>query len=140
VLLAFGSLTCPQLRNGVPLLNELHARYGRGVTFLLVYIREAHAADGETPLPLNERLGMSITEAKSLEERAGSAALCRKRLSIPYEAVLDGMDGAVEKAFDAFPSRAFVVDREGTVTFSTGLDEQRLRPEALRAAVEAVVR
>ncbi len=140
VLLAFGSLTCPQLRNGVPLLNELHQRHGRSVTFLLVYIREAHAADGSSPLPLNERLGMSVAEAKSLEERAGNAALCRQRLAIPYEAALDGMAGEAEKAFDAFPSRAFVVDREGTVTFSTGLDEQRLRPEALRAAVEAVLR
>ena len=140
VLLAFGSLTCPQLRNGVPLLNELHQRHGRSVTFLLVYIREAHAADGSSPLPLNERLGMSVAEAKSLEERAGNAALCRQRLAIPYEAALDGMAGEAEKAFDAFPSRAFVVDREGTVTFSTGLDEQRLHPEALRAAVEAVLR
>ena len=140
VLLAIGSLTCPQFRNGAPLLNELHRRYGGSVTFLLVYIREAHAADGSSPLPLNERLGMSVPEARSLEERAGTAALCRKRLSIPYEAVLDGMEGDVEKAFDAFPSRAFVVDREGTVTFSMGLDEQRLRPEALQAALEAVVR
>jgi tetratricopeptide (TPR) repeat protein len=140
VLLAFGSLTCPQLRNGVPLLNELHERYGRSVTFLLVYIREAHAADGSSPLPLNERLGMSVAEARSLEERARSAALCRKRLSIPYEAVLDGMEGDVEKAFAAFPSRAYVIDREGVVTFSMGLDEQRLRPEALQAALEAVAR
>jgi tetratricopeptide (TPR) repeat protein len=140
VLLAFGSLTCPQLRNGVPRLNELHERYGRRVTFLLVYIREAHAADGSSPLPLNERLGIRVADAQSLEERAGNAALCRKRLSIPYEAVLDGMEGDVEKAFAAFPSRAFVIDREGTVTFSMGLDEQRLRPEALQAALEAAVR
>jgi tetratricopeptide (TPR) repeat protein len=140
VLLAFGSLTCPQFRNGIALLNELHERYGRSVAFLLVYIREAHAADGPSPLPLNERLGMSVAEARSLEERAGNAGLCRKRLSIPYEAVLDGMEGDVEKAFDAFPSRAYVIDREGMVTFSTGLDEQRLRPEALQAALEAVVR
>ena len=140
VLLAFGSLTCPQFRHGVPLLNELHERYGRSVTFLLVYIREAHPSDGSTPLPLNERLGMSVPEAQSLAERAGNAALCQKRLSIPYEAVLDGMEGDVEKAFAGFPSRAFVIDREGTVTFSMGLDEQRLRPEALQAALEAVVR
>ena len=106
----------------------------------MVYIREAHPSDGSTPLPLNERLGMSVPEARSLEERAGNAASCQKRLSIPYEAVLDGMEGEVEKAFAAFPSRAFVIDREGTVTFSTGLDEQRLRPEALQAALEAVVR
>ena len=140
VLLAFGSLTCPQFRNGVPLLNELHGRYGPRVDFLMVYIREAHAADGSSPLPLNERLDMSLAEARSLEERAESAARCRQRLSIPYEAVLDGMEGEMEKAFAAFPSRAYVIDREGTVTFSTGLDEQRLRPEALQAALEGVLR
>jgi tetratricopeptide (TPR) repeat protein len=140
VLLAFGSLTCPQFRNGVSLLNELHERYGRRVTFLMVYIREAHPRDGSSPLPVNERLGMSLAEPRSLEERAGNAALCQKRLSIPYEAVLDGMEGDVEKAFAAFPSRAYVIDREGAVTLSMGLDEQRLRPEALQAALEAVLR
>ena len=31
----------------------------------------------------------------------------------------------MEKAFAAFPSRVFVIDREGTVTFSMALDEQR---------------
>ena len=140
MLLAFGSLTCPQFRHGVPLLNELHDRYGRGVTFLMVYIHEAHPRDGSSPLPVNERLGMSLAEPRSLEERAGNAALCRQRLSIPYEAVLDGMEGEAEKAFAAFPSRAYVIDREGTVTFSMALDEQRLRPEALHTALEAVLR
>jgi peroxiredoxin len=140
VVLAFGSLTCPQFRSGAPLLNELQQRYGGSVTFLVVYLREAHAADGASPLPLNERLGVSVSEPKSLEERAGNAALCRKRLSIPYEAVLDDIEASVEKAFDAFPSRAFVIDREGTVTLAMGLDEQRLRPEALRAALEAATR
>ena len=140
LLLAFGSLTCPQFRNGAPLLNELNERYGRRITFLMVYIREAHPRDGSSPLPVNERLGMSLAEPRSLEERAGNATLCRQRLSIPYEAVLDGMEGEVEKAFAAFPSRAYVIDREGTVTFSMALDEQRLRPEALQTALEAVLR
>lgn len=140
MVLVFGSITCPQFRHGAPLLNELHQRYGARASFLLVYIREAHASDSSSPLPVNERLGMSLAEPRSLEARAANAAVCRGRLAIPYEAVFDGMDGEAEKAFSAFPSRAFVIDREGTVTFSTGLDEQRLQPEALRSALEAVLR
>jgi hypothetical protein len=49
------------------------------------------------------------------------------------------MDGAAENAFSAFPSRAFVLDRTGKITYSTALDEESLRPEALAAALDAVV-
>ena len=110
---AFGSFTCPQLRNGAPRSIACTSATRGAARFLLVYIREAHP-DGEAwQSTINRREGLSLPEARSLAERAEHAALCRRGLSIPYEAVLDGMDGDVEKAFAAFPSRVFVIDREG---------------------------
>ncbi len=139
VLLAFGSFTCPQFRHGAPVLNRLYERYRDRVEFRLVYMREAHP-QGEWQSTINARQGVSLPEARSERERGEHAGLCRTRLAIPYEAVLDGMNGAAEHAFSAFPSRAFVVDRTGKVTYATALDEESLRPEALAAALDAVVR
>jgi tetratricopeptide (TPR) repeat protein len=138
VLLAFGSFTCPQFRHGAPALNRLYDRYRGLVEFRLVYIREAHP-EGEWQSTINARQGVSLPEARSEPERGEHAALCRTRLAIPYEAVLDGMNGAAENAFSAFPSRAFVLDRTGKITYATALDEESLRPEALAAALDAVV-
>ncbi len=139
LLLAFGSFTCPQFRHGAPELNRLYERFRDRVDFRLVYIREAHP-EGEWKSTVNTRQGVSLPEASGERERGEHAALCRQRLAIRFEALLDGMDGAAEKAFAAFPSRAFVIDRAGTVTYETALDEESLRPEALAAALEAAAR
>jgi Zn-dependent protease with chaperone function len=106
----------------------------------MAYIREAHPAGGAWPSTINEREGVSLPEARDEAQRAEHAALCARRLEIPYEIALDGMDGRAETAFAAFPSRAFVIDASGKVTFATGLGEDALRPEALEAALEAALR
>ena len=58
----------------------------------------------------------------------------------PFEAAVDGLDGAAEAAFSAFPSRVFVIDARGAVTFSSALDVESFRPEALEVALEAATR
>ena len=140
VVLAFGSYTCPQLRHGAKALNQLHARFGDRVRFLLVYIREAHPQGGSWPSSINEREGISLPEARSEKERVAHAALARQRLTIRYDVTVDGMDGLLESSFGAFPSHAFVIDATGKVTFATALDEESLRPAALEAALEAALR
>jgi Flp pilus assembly protein TadD len=140
LLLVFGSYSCPQLRHAAPVLNRLYEILGKRVKFLLVYLREAHPQGESWPSTINEREGVSLAEALTESERAEHAALCRQRLSIPYEATIDGMDGLLETTFGAFPSRAFVLDRMGTVTFTTALSEESLRPQALEAALEAAAR
>ena len=140
LVLVLGSYTCPQLRNGAPEVARLHERYGGRARFLLAYLREAHP-DGEAwESTINRREGIRLPEARSLPERAEHAALCRQRLEIPFEAALDGLDGTAEAAFSAFPSRVFVIDSAGTVTFASALDVESFRPEALEAAVAAASR
>jgi tetratricopeptide (TPR) repeat protein len=137
LVLVLGSYTCPQLRHGMPEVNRLHERYRDRARFLLAYIREAHP-DGEAwQSTVNRREGISLPEARSAPERAEHAALCRRELKIPFGAALDGLDGKAEAAFSAFPSRVFVIDARGTVTFSSALDVETFRPKALEAAIEA---
>jgi tetratricopeptide (TPR) repeat protein len=139
LVLVLGSYTCPQLRHGVPAVNRLHERYGSRVHFLLAYLREAHPAGEAWESTINQREGVRLAEARTVAERAEHAALCRRELQIPYEAVLDGLDGKAEAAFSAFPSRVFVVDAAGTVTFSSPLDMESFREPALEAALAAAL-
>ncbi len=133
LVLVLGSYTCPQLRHGAGAVNRLHERYREDVAFLLAYIREAHPEGEAWQSTVNRREGVSLP-------RAEHAAVCRRALGIPYEVALDGLDGPAEAAFSAFPSRAFVIDAGGVVTYSTGLDVESLRPDELDAAVAAVAR
>ena len=103
----------------------------------MVYIREAHPEGESWESTINLREGLRVPAARTEAERAEHAARCRQVLEIPYEIVLDTMAGEGEEAFEAFPSRAFVVDRDGQVTFSMGLGEQS-RPEALARALDLV--
>ena len=137
VLLVFGSLSCPLFRHSAPDLNELHERFGDRVSFRMVYIREAHPEGESWESTINQREGLRVAAATTEAERVAHADRCRESLDIPYEIVLDTMGGEGEKAFAAFPSRVFVIDREGTVTFSMGLGEQG-RPEALAQALDLV--
>jgi len=138
LVLMVGSYTCPQLRNGAPEVSRLYERHKEAARFLMAYIREAHP-DGEAwQSTINRREGISLPEAHTMPERAEHAALCRRQLEIPFEAALDGLDGKAEASFSAFPSRVFVIDSRGTVTFSSALDVESLRPAALEAALEAV--
>jgi tetratricopeptide (TPR) repeat protein len=140
LVLVFGSYTCPQLRHGAPEVGRLHARYRDRAAFLLVYLREAHPEGEAWESTVNRREGIRLPEARSVPERAEHAAVCRRELKVPYEAVLDGLDGRAETAFSAFPSRVFVIERQGTVAFSSALDVESFRPEALDAAIEKATR
>jgi tetratricopeptide (TPR) repeat protein len=139
LVLVLGSYTCPQLRHGAPEVSRLYERYRDRARFLLAYIREAHPEGEAWQSTINRREGISLPEARSASERAEHAAVCRRELKIPFEAALDGLDGKAEAAFSAFPSRVFVIDARGAVTFSSALDVETFRPKALEAAIEAAL-
>ena len=80
----------------------------RSVQFLLVYIREAHA-DGSWQSTRNIRDGVTLAPATSLSAKHEHAAMCSRTLHLPFPSVVDGMDDAVERAYNAWPSRAFIV-------------------------------
>ncbi len=141
VVLVFGSYTCPQFRYGSGPLEKLHAQYGTKAEFLLVYIREAHGAGGgQWKSTQNQREGVDLSDATSIEAKRKNAAYCVRALGIPYAAVVDGMDLRVETAYQAWPSRVFVVGKDGRIVFESLLDERSFDPAALASAIEKSAR
>jgi tetratricopeptide (TPR) repeat protein len=134
LVLIFGSYTCPKLRNSAPELKRIAAKYTRQVDFRLVYIREAHPSSGaasEWQSTINERDGIALPDARNASERQEHAQLCVRKLHLDWPAVMDGMDNAAEAAYQAWPSRVYVVGRDGSVAFSSRLGELDFQPAAL---------
>jgi tetratricopeptide (TPR) repeat protein len=142
VILVFGSYTCPKLRTSAASLRQLAGTYKDAVDFRLVYIREAHAEGGpesQWQSTINIKEGISLAPARTLGEKQEHAALCLRKLDLPFAAVVDSLDGKAEIAYQAWPSRLYLVGRDGKVVFQTRLGEQDFRPGDLEAAIRAML-
>ena len=138
VLLIFASYSCPQFRMQAARLNSLYQRFHTSVPFVLVYIREAHAG-AAWQSSINQRESIDVPEVKSMAAKQENAALCIRKLKIPYSAAVDDLDGAAEKAYAAWPSRVYLIGANGKIAFQSHLDEQEFRADALQAALEKSV-
>jgi tetratricopeptide (TPR) repeat protein/peroxiredoxin len=137
VLLVFGSYTCPNFRSAAPAIRSLFERFGTRVPFLLVYIREAHSTE-DWQSTRNDREGVVLPPSKTMEQKTEHASMCARNLRLPFPAVVDSIDGKVESAYASWPSKAYLVDRNGIVRYSTGLSELDFRPSELERALRQV--
>jgi peroxiredoxin len=134
VLLVFGSYTCPNFRGAADTLNKLYPEYKDRLPFYLIYIREAHSTSDWTSTR-NQREDVVLPPAVNMHERQDHATMCVRKLHIEFPTLLDSMSGAAEKAYSAWPSKAYLIDRRGKILFSTALGEQDFHPEGLEAAL-----
>ncbi len=134
VLLVFGSYTCPNFRSAAGTLNKLYPEYKNRIPFYLIYIREAHSTN-DWASTRNQREGIVLEPAANMGERHDHATMCVRKLHIEFPALIDSMEGSAEKAYAAWPSKAYVVDRHGKILFSTGLSEQDFHPDDVEAAL-----
>jgi thiol-disulfide isomerase/thioredoxin len=138
VVLVFGSYSCPNFRSAAPSLRDLQKRYGTQMPFLLVYIREAHTAE-TWESTRNTRDDVNVRPAANLNEKRAHASYCLRQLHLNFPAVVDGMDGAIEKAYAAWPSLAVVVGKDGRIVYSTRLTELDYREENMQSALESAL-
>jgi type I thyroxine 5'-deiodinase len=115
-------------------LEELYKKNKDRVAFYLVYVREAHPADG-WQAPPNVREGIIYNEPKTEEERHAVAGTCVQRLKISFPAIIDGMDNAVERAYTVWPDRLYLVDRQGKVAYKGRPGPAGFRPAELADAI-----
>jgi tetratricopeptide (TPR) repeat protein len=137
-VLVFGSYTCPKLRSAAADLKRIYDQHHDRIDFRLVYIREAHAGE-QWQSTVNERDGVAVAPAASLPEKQAHADLCLRKLNLPFPALVDGMDAAAETAYQAWPSRLYLIGRNGRVAFNTRLGELDFRPGDLEAAIREIL-
>ncbi len=137
LVIVFGSYTCPNFRDAADSLKSMQARFGAQIPFLLVYIREAHS-NADWRSTRNQSTGQMLPPAASIGEKQEHAQMCSRQLHLPFPAVVDGMDNAVESAYSAWPSRAFIISAEGRVVYRTGLTELDFHPEQMAAVLQTL--
>jgi len=92
-------------------MQQMYEDYKDIVEFRLVYMSEAHAADGSWPVAYAKDLG--ITEHKDYGQRCETAERLLKDKSLTTPTLIDGMDNEVNEAYKAHPDRIFVVRKDG---------------------------
>jgi hypothetical protein len=80
----------------------------------VVYIREAHPSDG-WQVPSNVRSGIVFEDPKDIQARRVVAKNCIHDLGLEIPTLLDGMDNAMMKAYNAWPNRVYVLGGDGIV-------------------------
>jgi hypothetical protein len=119
--------------------EQLFETHKKSVDFKIVYIRDSHPVLGFRA-PTNDRLGISKDqEPKTLADREKWACEDQKKMKCNIPVVMDTMDDRTLKAYDAFPQRIYVLDRDGRVLYvSSGLVGFEL--ESVRKIVDTFVR
>lgn len=125
-------------------LKKLHQQHGEQVTFLLVYIREAHPVNGwwlGAGIPgLALKLGIpnaatDIYDPRNIEERRTVAQRCSLELALDIPMLVDGIDDAVNKAYAAWPTRLYLVGVDGVVVYAGGPGPFGFKPSQLDVSI-----
>jgi thiol-disulfide isomerase/thioredoxin len=137
VVLFFGSYTCPPFRRQMPDMNRLYEPYKDRAHFYFVYVEEAHATDGWQS-KTNKEDGILLANARERQDRVAAGTSCVSHLKIPFPMLVDDMDNRVETAYRAWPTRVYIIDKDGKVAFKTpigpfGFESKILEPALLKA-------
>lgn len=98
-------------------LNELYAKYKDDVRFYIVYIREAHPADG-WQVPNNLIEDILYEEPTTDDERADVASACQIGLDLHMPMLVDSIDNDIDKKYVGLPMRLFLVDADGKIAYA----------------------
>ncbi len=121
VLFIFGSMTCPMTASAAPSVQELYDEYSDRVTFIMLYVREAHP-------------GENFTQSETIEEKLEYARALQKHYGIEWTVAADNVDGDLHRALDPKPNSAFLMNSQGIILFRTLWAADR---DALRQALDA---
>ena len=120
-LLIFGSSTCPVTDSAAPGLNQLHARFGDRVRFVMVNVREAHP-------------GKAVPQPKALDEKTAHAEQLRDLHGFEFEVAVGDIDGTLHRALSPKPNSAYVLGKDRTILFrAQWANDTKALAEALEA-------
>jgi thiol-disulfide isomerase/thioredoxin len=119
IVLTFGNFTCGPFRSMFPGVEEIHKRFAAEATFVAIYVREAHPTDG-WKMESNNRVGVSVAQPKSFDERVAVATQCHQMLKPTMPLLVDEINDPVGNAYSGMPARLYVIDLNGKVAYKAG--------------------
>ena len=134
IVLVFGNFTCGPFRNAYALVDEIAGKFKDEVTFLGVYVREAHPIDGWR-MTSNDDVEIAIAQPKTFEERLGVANTCHAKLKMSIPLLVDEIDDRVGNAYSGMPSRLYIIDKSGKIAFKSGRGPFGFKPGELEQSL-----
>lgn len=116
-VLESGSITCPATVGTTKTMQELVKKYP-DITFLLLYVREAHPGE---KIPPHSSFKNKLNCAQRFKEEEHDNRLI----------LVDDLEGTVHKQYGLFPNFAYVIDKEGYVAYRTPWNVPERLDEAL---------
>jgi len=77
----------------------------------------------------------NLYDPKTLEERRAAAGDCEESLKFGIKTYVDEMNDSVNKAYAAWPTRLYLINKEGMVIYAGGLGPFGFKPGALKQAM-----
>jgi len=104
----------------------LYQEYKDVAEFKMIYIKEAHAADGDWPMQYAIEKG--IKQQTKYADRCTTAEMLmeEKKLTIPM--LVDGIKNEVNDAYSALPDRVFLVRKDGRLGVAGARGPRGFRP------------
>jgi hypothetical protein len=104
----------------------MYQDYKNVAEFRMVYINEAHAADGRRPVAYAKEKG--ITEHDDYEERCTTAQMLLDDKTLTIPCLIDGMDNKVNEAYSAWPDRIFLIRTDGKLAVAAARGPRGFKP------------
>jgi len=79
---------------------------------------------------------MDTYDPKTIEERRAVAGDCAESLQFGVKTYVDEMDDQVNKNYAAWPTRLYLIDKNGIVTYAGGLGPFGFKPADLKQAIQ----
>jgi hypothetical protein len=130
VVLIFGNFTCGPFCSQSGNVEKLYRRYKDRANFVMVYVREAHPKDGWS-MESNDRIGVSLRQPQSYEERVGVAQTCSRKLKFGMPMLVDTINDTVGALYSGMPSRLYLIDNAGKVAYKSGRGPFGFKPSEL---------
>lgn len=111
IVIETGSVTCPIYVGEIDEMQKIAAKFPE-VTFLVLYVREAHP-------------GEKIGPHTSLKEKINCAKRIKEKYEENREILVDETDGTAHKIYGLFPDSVYVIDREGIIAWRTQWNRTR---------------
>lgn len=112
----------------------MYHKYKDEIEFLLIYVREAHPSENPS-LEANEKGIFQLALAANFEEKEHNATFCVRKLGIDFTTLIDDTDNTVEKEYSGFPSRLYLIGKDGRIVFKNGPGPVGFHPEELEETI-----
>ena len=123
-------------------MKSLYTAYKAEAVIMVVYIREAHPATSEQTAAnagWKKVDNVVFRQPKTFQERRKLAETACTFWELPMPTLVDTMSPSAGEAYDAWPNRIYVLDKEGKIVYRGPKGPRGVKPRAGEMALRKLL-